>query len=125
MAIASFSLVALDSREPRRLAEFYAALLSWPLDLENAADYWVQLRSPTGVTLAFQLAPNHVAPAWPDGGSVQAHLDFDVPDLDVAEAEILELGAIRAETQPGLDNNDSWRVYLDPDGHPFCLVRAR
>ncbi len=123
MAIASFSLVALDSRDPKRLAQFYSALLGWPLDSENEDGDWVQLTSPTGATLAFQLSPDHVAKPWPDGGSVQLHIDFDVPDLDAAEAQILELGASKTETQPGLANNDSWRVYLDPDGHPFCLVR--
>jgi predicted enzyme related to lactoylglutathione lyase len=123
MVIASFSLVALDSRDPVRLAGFYSVLLGWPLDPENEDGDWVQLRSPAGATLAFQLAPDHVAPPWPDGGSVQLHIDFNVPDLDAAEAQILALGAIKTETQPGLDSNDSWRVYVDPDGHPFCLVR--
>ncbi len=123
MAIGTFSLVALDSRDPARLAAFYSALLGWPLDASDASDDWIQLTSPTGATLAFQLAPDHVAPAWPDDGSVQLHIDFDVPDLDVAEAKVLDLGATKTETQPGLDRNDSWRVYLDPDGHPFCLVR--
>lgn len=125
MTIASFSLVALDSQDPAKLAGFYSALLGWPLDLGNQDADWVQLKSPAGASLAFQLAPDHVAPPWPEGGSVQLHIDFDVPDLDVAEAQILELGATKTETQPGLDNNDSWRVYLDPDGHPFCLVRAQ
>lgn len=123
MAIASFSLVALDSRDPARLAAFYSALLGWPLDSDNEDSDWVQLMSPTGATMAFQLSPDHVAPSWPDGGSVQLHIDFNVPDLDAAEAQILELGASKTETQPGLSANDSWRVYLDPDGHPFCLVR--
>jgi predicted enzyme related to lactoylglutathione lyase len=123
MAIGTFSLVALDSRDPARLAAFYSALLGWPLGSSEDGDDWIQLTSPTGATLAFQLAPGHIAPAWPDDGSVQLHIDFDVPDLDVAEAQVLDLGATKTETQPGLDRNDSWRVYLDPDGHPFCLVR--
>jgi predicted enzyme related to lactoylglutathione lyase len=123
MAIASFSLVALDSRDPVRLASFYSALLGWPFDAESGQRDWIELKNPEGTTLAFQLAPNYEPQPWPDGGSVQLHIDFDVPDLDVAEAQILELGATKTETQPGRSNNDSWRVYLDPDGHPFCLVR--
>lgn len=47
-------------------------------------------------------------------------VDFDVPDLDDAEAQVLELGARRASFQPSED----FRVFLDPAGHPFCLVRA-
>ena len=34
-----------------------------------------------------------------------------------SEAEVLELGATRAEHQPGT----TFRVFLDPAGHPFCL----
>ena len=33
---------------------------------------------------------------------------------------MLDVGARKAETQPG----ESFRVFLDPAGHPFCLVRA-
>ena len=58
---------------------------------------------------------------WPGSEAPQQlHLDFDVPDLDAAEAEVLALGARKAEVQPGRD----FRVFLDPVGHPFCLVRA-
>jgi hypothetical protein len=45
------------------------------------------------------------------------HLDLDVPDLDAAEEQVLALGAIKHEHQPGT----TFRVYLDPAGHPFCL----
>lgn len=34
-----------------------------------------------------------------------------------AEAAVLELGATRHEHQPGT----TFRVFLDPAGHPFCL----
>jgi hypothetical protein len=46
------------------------------------------------------------------------HLDFDVKDLDVAEVKVLALGATKAEFQSATN----FRVYLDPVGHPFCLV---
>ena len=54
------------------------------------------------------------------GSPQQAHIDFDVDDLDAAEVEILAIGARKAVGQP---RPDSWRVYLDPAGHPFCLVK--
>ncbi|MEQ7129412.1 VOC family protein [Actinopolymorpha sp. B11F2] len=31
------------------------------------------------------------------------------------------MGARRAEVQPG---GDAYRVFLDPAGHPFCLVQT-
>ncbi len=116
--IARFSLVALDCPDPRALAEFYGAITGWTID-PRSGDTWTQLRSDGGATLAFQHAPEHVRPDWPDGTAQQAHLDFDVPDLDAAERQILAIGATKAETQP---QPEDWRVYLDPAGHPFCLV---
>jgi len=115
--IARLSVVALDCREPRELARFYSALTGG--EIEDGDDQWVQLRSDGGVTLAFQFAPDHEPPVWPSTGRPQqAHLDFDVADLDVAEQQVLALGARKAEVQPGT----SFRVFLDPAGHPFCLV---
>jgi catechol 2,3-dioxygenase-like lactoylglutathione lyase family enzyme len=115
--IGRFTLVALDCPDPRALAEFYSALSGWDID-SNAGD-WVQLRSDAGATIAFQLAPDHQPPVWPSADHPQqAHLDFDVADLDAAETEVVALGARKAEVQPG----ESFRVYLDPAGHPFCLV---
>lgn len=116
--IARFSLVALDCPEPRQLAEFYAAITGWEIAHDGGS--WVQLGSDTGATIAFQSAPDHRPPIWPDPDHPQqAHLDFDVPDLDAAEQQVLAIGARKAAVQPG----ESFRVFLDPAGHPFCLVR--
>jgi Glyoxalase-like domain len=37
--------------------------------------------------------------------------------LDAAEAAVLDLGATKPSHQPGT----TFRVFLDPAGHPFCL----
>jgi hypothetical protein len=34
---------------------------------------------------------------------------------------VLTIGARKAEVQPG----ETFRVFLDPVGHPFCLVLIR
>jgi hypothetical protein len=34
---------------------------------------------------------------------------------------VLEIGARKHDGQP---KRDSFRVFLDPVGHPFCLVKA-
>ncbi len=125
-AIARFSLVALDCPDHRLLARFYSDITGWeiepPTDDDSTEDDWVQLRAPgDGPTLAFQRVPDHRPPVWPGNEHPQqAHLDFDVPDLDAAEARLLAIGARRHELQP----SENWRVYLDPAGHPFCLVRV-
>lgn len=118
-AIASFGVVALDCREPRSLAAFYSAILGVPV--EHADEEWVKLAAVGGVALAFQLAPDHVAPQWPDPRHPQQlHLDFYAPDLDAAERQVLAIGGRKHEHQPGTD----FRVFLDPAGHPFCLCQG-
>jgi hypothetical protein len=37
--------------------------------------------------------------------------------IDAAEAAVIDLGATKHPHQPGT----SFRVFLDPAGHPFCL----
>lgn len=125
-AIARLSLTALDCPDALALSAFYAALTGWAEDPERGTDpegnvIWVQLVSPAGATLAFQRVARYRAPQWPDGSiPQQLHLDFDVSDLDEGERQVLALGARKADVQPG----ESFRVYLDPAGHPFCLVLA-
>ena len=119
MPIAHFSLVALDCPDPMALARFYRSICGGEIEPQTDAEDWVRLRTPSGADLGFQLDPRHVRPGWPEGVPQQAHLDFDVTDLDAAETEVLAVGAIKAETQP---RPDRWRVFIDPAGHPFCLV---
>jgi catechol 2,3-dioxygenase-like lactoylglutathione lyase family enzyme len=119
-AIAKLTVFAFDCAEPRRLAEFYSDITGWPVERDSGD--WIQLRSDQGATLAFQLAPDHQPPVWPSADQPQqAHIDFDVDDLDGGEDAVMALGARKAEWQP---EPDSFRVYLDPAGHPFCLVLA-
>ncbi len=123
MAIARLQLTAIDCPDPVSLAAFYAAITGWPLTTPHE-DYpdWVQLMSDAGATLAFQKVEGFQPPQWPgQEHPQQLHLDFVVPDLDAGEAAVLELGAVKHEVQP---SPDSFRVYLDPAGHPFCLVSA-
>jgi glyoxalase superfamily protein len=114
------SVVAFDCPDPGELAEFYTGLTGWPRRPEDEPeDDWVELDSGGGMTLAFQRADEWTPPVWP--GSThpqQAHLDLDVTNLDEGEAKVLALGARKAEYQPGT----TFRVFLDPVGHPFCLV---
>jgi predicted enzyme related to lactoylglutathione lyase len=118
--IATYSLTALDTTDTVTLAEFYSAITGWPVAPYDSTS-WIQLESDAGATIAFQEVADHEPPVWPGGDHPQQlHLDFEVPDLDEGEKQVLALGAHKAEHQPGT----SFRVYLDPAGHPFCLVLA-
>jgi predicted enzyme related to lactoylglutathione lyase len=119
-SIARFSLVALDTPDTAGMAQFYSAITGWEIEPSDSTD-WIQLASDGGATIAFQEVEDHVPPVWPGSQHPQqAHIDFDVEDLDEGERAVLELGARKAEYQPGT----TFRVFLDPSGHPFCLVQA-
>ena len=110
--------VVLDTRDPRGLASFYAEVLGG--DVDAGDDTFVVLNDPTGRRLAFQLAPEHEPPTFPDPrGSQQFHLDIEVGDVNEAEPKLLALGASRVGDEA--DGGD-FRVYRDPAGHTFCLV---
>ena len=71
-----------------------------------------------GQCISFQQVESYTPPRWPaQEVPQQMHLDVIVDDLDAAETAVLDLGATKHEHQPGT----SFRVFLDPAGHPFCL----
>jgi catechol 2,3-dioxygenase-like lactoylglutathione lyase family enzyme len=107
--------VVIDCPDPRALAAFYGELLGLPITFESA-DWVVIAEDDTTSGFAFQLAPDHQPPQWPDPGRPQQfHLDVMVEDLDAGERRVLGLGARR------LSGGD--HVYADPAGHPFCLIK--
>ena len=115
MAIARYPSVVIDCPDPRALADFYGAMLDWRV--EDRSD-WVEIRSDDGQCISFQYVEAYSPPRWPtQEAPQQMHIDVVVDDLDAAETAVLALGATKHEHQPGT----SFRVFLDPAGHPFCL----
>jgi hypothetical protein len=111
----TFGSVALDCPNAGELAAFYAEITGGKITFRD--DSWATVRCPGG-RIDFQTARAYGPPTWPDAASsMQIHLDFDVDDLDAAEARVLAAGATKYEFQP----NGHCRVYADPVGHPFCL----
>ena len=117
--IGKLAWTAIDCPDPRALAAFYSAIVGWPIDEGASDEEWVTLASDTGATLGFQRVDGYQPPQWPgQEHPQQEHLDFEVDDLDAGEQAVLAIGARRHDVQPGTD----FRVYLDPDDHPFCLI---
>lgn len=117
--IGTWHATVLDCADPGVLASFYQELLGMIRVQEDEDGSWVGIGdAPDRPALAFQRVDGYVPPRWP-GQAVpqQAHLDVRVKDLDIAETEVLALGA----TVTG-EGSATFRVYLDPQGHPFCLV---
>ncbi|MEU2542687.1 VOC family protein [Streptomyces iakyrus] len=123
--IADLQCVVLDCPEPAELAAFYRSLLGGTVNQPDPrwalSDAWATLHTASGVVLAFQRAADYRPPVWPDPARPQQfHLDFGVADLDRAEQQVLAQGAAVLDAGKG---GRSWRIYADPAGHPFCLVR--
>jgi catechol 2,3-dioxygenase-like lactoylglutathione lyase family enzyme len=108
----------IDCPDPRSLAAFYQELLGMQRVQDDA--HWVVIGdAPDRPGLAFQIAPGLQPPQWPDPGRPQQmHLDVAVSDIDRAEKQVLALGGRRLS-----GGGPGFRVYGDPAGHPFCLVR--
>ncbi len=124
MSIASYRHATLDCPNPVALARFYAELLGLkvePLGKMNPEDVtWVRIQDEKDLPIiGFAKVENYVSPTWPEGPiPQQAHFEFSVTDLDSAEAKAIAMGATKHAFQPG----ETFRVYLDPVGHPFCLI---
>jgi hypothetical protein len=123
MAIGKFSVTAIDCPDPVALANFYSQLSGFQMEplgeFEQDKVTWYSLLRDGVPVIAFQRVANYVAPTWPEGAvPQQMHLDFDVEDLEMAETQVIALGARKAGNQ----SSETFHVYLDPIGHPFCLV---
>lgn len=119
MPVAALKMFTLDSADARRDARFWSTVLGW--DIAHEQDEYAMLTGPGGVALGFGTTEGYEAPSWPnEHGSKQFHFDLAVDDLDGGVARCVELGARLPEHQPG----ETWKVLLDPSGHPFCLTLA-
>jgi hypothetical protein len=117
--IGTWQAMVLDCQDPAPLASFYQELLGMVQVQADADGSWIGIGDAQDrPALAFQRVEEYTRPDWPGQEfPQQAHIDVRVQDLDVAETEVLALGA----TATGRGGS-SFRVYLDPQGHPFCLV---
>jgi catechol 2,3-dioxygenase-like lactoylglutathione lyase family enzyme len=107
--------VVIDTPDPAASAAFYSELLGLPVTYRSE-DFVVVAADDTTSGVAFQLAPDHQPPSWPDPTRPQqVHLDVMVEDVRAAGARVVALGARQLDARHD--------VYADPHGHPFCLVR--
>jgi catechol 2,3-dioxygenase-like lactoylglutathione lyase family enzyme len=107
--------VVIDCPEPLALAQFYSELLGLPITYQS--DDWVVIAETDHTSgFAFQLAPDHQPPEWLNPARPQQfHIDVMVEDPEAAEPEVIGIGATRT--------THGEHVYMDPAGHPFCLIR--
>ena len=112
-------LVVFDAADLEAESAFWARLLAGTV---LRSDDWHTIVVEGLPRYAVQLAPDHVAPDWPDGQpEQQIHLDLHVVDVEAAHAHAIACGArlLRAADDP--DAAEGFQVYADPAGHLFCL----
>ena len=116
-------IIVFDAADLAAESTFWAGLLGGTVVADDD-DGWHSVVVDGEWRLGVQLAPNHVPPAWPDGTQQQQiHLDLHVDDLRAAHQEAISLGARLLKPAGDLDAPESFQVYADPAGHPFCLGR--
>ena len=124
---------ALDTPEPRALAEFYRELLGLhyrpgderPADGPDDADWLVLLDADGMRRLAFQHVDHLPRSTWPTHDvPMQLHIDYAVPSLAELERHRARAEALGAQVLlDRTDDDDEPLVVLaDLSGHPFCIL---
>ena len=92
--IGELSVIVLDTPDPTGLSSFYGSVAG--VTITDSDDDWITTSTPEGWHIAFQRAPDHVPPRWPDPMyPQQMHLDLLVPDLAAAVDLARRAGATR------------------------------
>ncbi len=115
--------IVVDCPDAGISARFWAAVLGWERVQENADSVDIADASDGRRRLVFQQIAGYRPPGWPDQGPPQQlHLDVRVDDLEIADQRVRALGAVPLGERVVLED-ETYRVYADPAGHPFCLVQ--
>jgi predicted enzyme related to lactoylglutathione lyase len=112
----SIYTVTVDSADPKRLSEFWAALLDFKVTFEDDEEVVIEPHDEARPALSFFRVP--------DDKTVKNRIHFDLnPDDQAAEVErAKELGA----TEVDIGQKDvSWVVLADPEGNEFCILTPR
>lgn len=112
----------LECRDPEELARFWCAVLDFVvLEREGGAVEIGPREGFGGPQPTIILSPSDE----PKPALSRLHIDVNATDRDQdAELERLrQLGARPADV--GQTGDESWHVLADPEGNPFCLLKAR
>jgi len=121
-----FSEVAVDCRDPRRLAEFWCGVLGYEI-IDESPDGWVEIADEEQTPEAMRrgvVPPTIIFGVVPEPKTVKNRLHIDVRPVDRTTAEeverIVALGARHVDIGQG---EQSWTVLADPEGNEFCVLR--
>jgi predicted enzyme related to lactoylglutathione lyase len=115
----SIYTITVDCADPRRLSEFWTAVLDYkPMFEDDDEDDEIAIESARGA------GPPILFIRVPESKSVKNRIHFDLmPDDQDAEVQrVKQLGAV--ETDVG-QQDVSWVVLADPEGNEFCILSPR
>lgn len=114
---ARISCVCLDAREPRPVADFWAAALGWEVVEDD--DEGISLAPPGGDLPTLDVI--RVPEAKQTKNRLHLDLRADGTSFDAELDRLQALGARRVDVGQGPDV--TWVVLADPEGNEFCLLR--
>ena len=116
--------ITIDSANPKKIAEFWAAALDWKITYEDEIEVSIELLD--GSPEVGRI-PDILFLKNPDAKSVKNRLHFDLRplDQDAEVARLEKLGAKRIEIGQSDYEGTTWVVMADPDGNEFCVLRER
>jgi hypothetical protein len=111
--------VTVDAANPRRLAEFWCAMLGYKVGYDSPEEVAIEKPDASGPEVLFIKVP--------DAKSVKNRIHFDLsPNDQAAEvARALSLGASHVDIGQEGDPEATWTVLADPEGNEFCILRPR
>jgi hypothetical protein len=113
-SIAGVAALAVDSRDPQALANWWQRLLGGRVEVDSDGD--VMLYVGSGLDLIFMAVPDEKR------DKNRLHLDLRASAYEEAVQQAQALGAVLA---PDIYEGDRWTVLRDPEGNEFCILRPR
>jgi predicted enzyme related to lactoylglutathione lyase len=112
--------IGIDTRDPERLAPFWAAALGYEVgDLDEDGVY-LDLVPPE------PMLPVVYLQKVPEAKTVKnrVHLDLYVPNPDGLVARLSQLGARSISDWRSGSGGGRWKTMADPEGNEFCVCEA-
>ena len=113
----SIDTLTWDCADPRKVAEFWCAVLGFELVDIDEDDAEIRDPSGEGQPILFQVVP--------EGKSVKNRLHLDLRAETSMAEEVERVKALGATEFRFVEEGGSfWTVMLDPEGNEFCVLRG-
>ena len=108
--------IIMDCNDPRRVGDFWAAVLGWKLQQDDEL-FWMSETGAPFPDMLFVFVP------VPEKKATKNRIHLDVSPVgcerDEEVARLEALGATRVDVGQG---DQQWVVLADPEGNEFCVL---